>query len=107
MSFVLMPVWQNLVYFVGVTIIFSIFNSLVQPIINTLISLNTKPEAQGMALGLNASYLSISNAFGPVIAGMTIDRSHPATYGYSLYLAGILTFLVLLLAVFTRRKYEV
>lgn len=106
-SFILMPLWQNLSYFIAVSIIFSIFNSLVQPLINTLISLNTKPEAQGMALGLNSSYLSISNAFGPVIAGMTIDRSHPATYGYALYLAGILTFLVLLLAIFTRKRYAI
>ena len=106
-SFILMPIWQNLSYFIAVSIIFSIFNSLVQPLINTLISLNTKPEAQGMALGLNSSYLSISNAFGPVIAGMTIDRSHPATYGYALYLAGILTFLVLLLAIFTRKRYAI
>ena len=106
-SFILMPIWQNLSYFIAVSIIFSIFNSLVQPLINTLISLNTKSEAQGMALGLNSSYLSISNAFGPVIAGMTIDRSHPATYGYALYLAGILTFLVLLLAIFTRKRYAV
>lgn len=106
-SFILMPIWENIFYFIAVSIIFSIFNSLVQPLINTLISLNAKPEAQGMALGVNSSYLSISNAFGPVIAGMTIDRSHPATYGHALYLAGILTFLVLLLAVFTRKRYAI
>ena len=104
-SFILMPIWSNVFYFVGVSIVFAIFNSLVQPIINTLISLNAKPEEQGTAMGINSSYLSISNAFGPVIAGMTIDQSNPATYGYSLYLAGILTFLVLLLAVSTRNKY--
>lgn len=105
LSFVLMPAWANLIYFIGVTILFSIFNSLVQPIINTLISLNAKPQDQGTALGLNSSYLSISNAFGPVIAGMTINQSNLATYGHSLYLAGILTFLVLLLAVVTRNRY--
>lgn len=105
LSFVLMPLWSNVVYFVGISVLFSIFNSLVQPIINTLISLNTKPEHQGTALGLNSSYLSISNAFGPIIAGITIDQSNPNTYGYSLYLAGVLTFLVLLLAVFTRKRY--
>ena len=107
LSFILMPILPNVVYFVGVSILYSIFNSLVQPMINTLISLNAKAEDQGTAMGLNSSYLSISNAFGPVIAGMMIDQSHPATYGYSLYLAGVLTFLVLLLAVFTRKKYAV
>ena len=107
LSFVLMPVLPNVIYFFGVSILFSIFNSLVQPMVNTLISLNSKPEQQGTAMGLNASYLSISNAFGPVIAGMMINQSNPATYGYSLYLSGILTFLVLLLAFFTRRRYAV
>lgn len=106
-SFILMPIFPALVYFVGVTILFSIFNSLVQPMINTLISLNAKPKEQGTAMGINSSYLSISNAFGPVIAGMLIHQSNPTTYGYPLYLAGGLTFLVLLLAVFTRRRYIV
>lgn len=104
-SFILMPIWSNVFYFVGVSIVFAIFNSLVQPIINTLISLNAKPEEQGTAMGINSSYLSISNAFGPVIAGMTIDQSNPTTYGYPLYLAGGLTLLVLLLAVSTRNRY--
>ena len=107
LSFVLMPIWPNIVYFVGVTILFSLFNSLVQPAINSLISLNAKPEDQGTALGLNSSYLSISNAVGPVIAGVLIFKNKPITYGYPLYLAGILTFWVLLLAIFTRHKYAI
>ncbi len=107
LSFVLMPIWANVVYFVGISILFSIFNSLVQPMVNTLISLNSKPEEQGTALGINSSYLSISNAVGPVIAGTLIDQSSPTSYGYPLYLAGGLTFLVLWLAVVTRRRYAV
>ncbi|MBD1933117.1 MULTISPECIES: MFS transporter [Cyanophyceae] len=105
LSFSLMPIVPSIVYFVSITILFSILNSLVQPIINTLISLNSKPEEQGTAMGLNSSYLSISNAFGPVIAGMVINQSNPTTYGYPLYLAGTLTFFVFLLAVFTRKRY--
>lgn len=107
LSFVLMPIWPNIIYFVVVAILFSLFNSLVQPAINSLISLNAKPEDQGTALGLNSSYLSISNAVGPVIAGALIHKNNPITYGYPLYLAGILTFWVLLLAIFTRRKYAI
>ncbi|WP_244141907.1 MFS transporter [aff. Roholtiella sp. LEGE 12411] len=105
LSFVLMPVWPNIVYFVGVSILFSLFNSLVQPMINTLISLNAKPQDQGTAMGLNASYLSIANGVGPVIAGMLIHQSNPKTYSYPLYLAGMLTFLVLFLAIVTRKGY--
>jgi predicted MFS family arabinose efflux permease len=104
-SFVLMPVFPNLIYFVVVSILFSIFNSVVQPMVNTLISLNAKPEEQGVSMGLNSSYLSVSNAIGPVIAGMLIHQSNPDTYRYPLYLAGVCTFLVLLFAVTTRRRY--
>lgn len=105
LAFLAMPVWPNLAYFVAITIFFSVFNSLVQPIINTLISLNAKPQQQGMVMGLNASYLSISNGIGPVIAGLLIRQSNLASYGYPLYLAGICTLLVLLLAIQTRHRY--
>jgi predicted MFS family arabinose efflux permease len=105
LSFVLMPIWPSITYFVIISILFALFNALVQPMINTLISLNAQPQDQGTALGLNASYLSISNGIGPVIAGMIVQQSQPITYGYPLYLAGILTFLVLTLAINTRQQY--
>jgi predicted MFS family arabinose efflux permease len=106
LSFILMPIWANITYFVIVSILFSLFNSLVQPMINTLISLNAKPQDQGTMMGLNSSYLSVSNAFGPVIAGLLIRESQPETYRYPLYLAGVLTFLVLVLAISTRKQYQ-
>ncbi|AFY42431.1 tetracycline resistance MFS efflux pump [Nostoc sp. PCC 7107] len=105
LSFIIMPIWHNIIYFIIVAIVYSLFNSLVQPMINTLISLNAKSQEQGTAMGLNSSYLSISNGIGPVIAGMLINQSHPQTYSYPLYLAGILTFLVLFLAILTRKNY--
>ncbi len=104
-AFFAMPVWPNVAYFVSITIFFSVFNSLVQPIMNTLISLNANANQQGMVMGLNASYLSISNGIGPIIAGLLIRDSNLASYGYPLYLAGGCTFLVLLVALQTRKKY--
>lgn len=106
LSFVLMPVWPSITYFVVITIFFALFNALVQPMISTLISLNAQPQNQGIALGLNASYLSIANAIGPVIAGMIVQQSQPITYGYPLYLAGVLTLVVLALAIATRKQYS-
>jgi predicted MFS family arabinose efflux permease len=106
LSFVLMPVWPSITYFVVITIFFALFNALVQPMISTLISLNAQPQNQGIALGLNASYLSIANAIGPVIAGMIVKQSQPITYGYPLYLAGVLTFVVLALAITTHKQYS-
>ena len=56
-------------------------------------------------MGLNASYLNVSNAFGPIIAGIIVNQTNPITYSYPLYLAGALTFSVLLFAIATRRQY--
>ncbi|MCE2721316.1 MAG: MFS transporter [Dolichospermum sp.] len=106
LSFLLMPLWPSITYFVTVSILFALFNALVQPMISTLISLNAKPQDQGTVLGLNASYLSIYNGIGPVIAGLMVKQSQPVTYGYPLYIAGILTFLVLALAIATRKRYN-
>jgi predicted MFS family arabinose efflux permease len=105
LTFVLMPVVKNIFYFIGISTLFSIFNALVQPMITTLISLNAKPQEQGSALGLNASYLNVSNAFGPLIAGAIVDKQYPQTYAYPLYLSGVLTFAVLLFAIANRDKY--
>ena len=106
LTFLFMPLVPDLAYFVGISLVFSIFNALVQPMITTLISLNAKPEVQGMAMGLNSSYLNVSNAFGPLIAGLLIHQSDPSSYRYPLYLAGVLTFIVLGFAITTRRRYS-
>ena len=57
-------------------------------------------------MGLNSSYLNVSNAFGPLIAGLLIHPSDPSSYRYPLYLAGVLTFIVLGFAIATRRRYS-
>jgi predicted MFS family arabinose efflux permease len=105
LSFILMPVIPDIHYFLAVSVIFAVFNSLVQPMISTLISLNTSPEEQGKMSGLNASYLSAANGIGPIIAGLMVNQNQPLTYGYPLYLAGFFTFVVLFFAVRSRRKY--
>jgi len=105
LSFLLMPVIPDIHFFLVIGMLFSLFNSLVQPMISTLISLNTRPEEQGKMSGLNASYLSAANGIGPIIAGLMIDQKNPATYGYPLYVAGIFTFIVLFFAVRNRRKF--
>lgn len=105
LSFIILPIVPSIYYFVAISVIFSLFNALVQPMVITLISLNATPENQGTALGLNASYLNVSNAFGPIIAGLIIDQSDPRTYAYPLYLAGVLTFAVFLFAIAKREQY--
>jgi predicted MFS family arabinose efflux permease len=105
LSFILMPVIPDIHYFLAVSVIFAVFNSLVQPMISTLISLNTSSEEQGKMSGLNASYLSAANGIGPIVAGLMVNQNQPLTYGYPLYLAGFFTFVVLFFAIRSRRKY--
>jgi multidrug resistance protein len=123
--FALMPLFPNVVYFVVVSLIFSVFNSPIQPMISSLISLNTKPSEQGMTSGLNAAYLTIATGIGPVISALLIDRNtiesaeklaretgravnieSYISYSYPLYVAGIGAFAVLLLAMRTQRQYD-
>ena len=106
LAFFCMPLWADFNYFVEVLIVFAIFNALVQPMISTLISLNVPPDRQGIASGLNASYLSIANAVGPVLAGIMVNEQFPISYSYPLFFAGISTLLVLVLAVKTRHQYR-
>jgi multidrug resistance protein len=123
--FALMPLFPNVVYFVIVSLVFSVFNSPIQPMISSLISLNTKPSEQGMTSGLNAAYLTIATGIGPVISALLIDRNtieaaeklaretgravnlqSYVSYSYPLYVAGIAAFAVLLLAMRTQRQYD-
>jgi MFS family permease len=123
--FMLMPIIPDVAYFVVVSLVFSIFNSLVQPMISNLISLNTKPSEQGMTSGLNAAYFGISTGIGPVLAALLVDKKtieaaerlaketgaavdvHSyISYSYPLYVAGLCAVAVLLLAIQTRRQYH-
>lgn len=105
-TFLVMPIWPDVRYFIGVGIVFALFNAMVQPMISTLVSLNVTPERQGIASGLNSSYLSIANAIGPVIAGLMVNEKFPISYSYPLYFAGAATLGTLVLAVVTRDRYK-
>jgi MFS family permease len=123
--FALMPIIPNVAYFVVVSLIFAIFNSPIQPMISSLISLNTKPSEQGLTSGLNAAYLTIATGIGPVISALLIDRTtieaaeklaretgvavslqSYVSYSYPLYVAGVGAFAVLLLAMRTQGQYD-
>jgi MFS family permease len=106
-TFILMPAFPNVTYFIVISIIFSIFNALVQPTMTTLISLNAKAAEQGTALGINASYLNVSNAFGPLIAGAIVNPNQLDSYGYPLILAGVLTLSVMGFAIYKRSSYRI
>lgn len=87
--FLLMPAFPNLLAFGLITVIFSAANSFPMPMIDALLSLKSGPQEQGEVLGTNASYLSMSNAFGPATAGLLVSLS----YSIPFWIAGFLTLL--------------
>ncbi|MEO0012786.1 MAG: hypothetical protein RLZZ535_1175 [Cyanobacteriota bacterium] len=89
-AFLLMPAFPTYGAFVLILVFFGIVNSFPMPLIDTVVSLNTKNQEQGEVLGINSSYLSMSNAIGPVISGLLVSLNYTAP----LWITGGLTILV-------------
>lgn len=89
-SFLLMPTFPSYGAFVLILILFGVVNSFPMPLIDTVLSLNSANQEQGEVLGINSSYLSMSNALGPVISGLLVSLN----YTTPLWITGGLTILV-------------
>ena len=89
-TFLLMPTFPTYGAFVVILVMFGIVNSFPMPLIDTVLSLNTNNKEQGEVLGINSSYLSMSNAIGPIISGLLVSLN----YTTPLWITGILTILV-------------
>jgi predicted MFS family arabinose efflux permease len=89
-TFLLMPTFPTYGAFVLIIVLFGIVNAFPMPLIDTVISLNTNNQEQGEVLGINSSYLSMSNAIGPVISGLLVSLNYTAP----LWITGVLTVLV-------------
>lgn len=87
--FILIPLFPVFSVFVVLAILLGITNSFPIPLISTILSTNSSNLEQGEVLGINAAYLSISNALGPATAGLLVS------FGYSLpfWVTGGLTLL--------------
>jgi predicted MFS family arabinose efflux permease len=81
-----MPFVRDYNLFLLLTVIFTLFNNLPLPIINTLVSLNSSEKDQGLNSGLNSSYSSFANGIGPIVSGSIIGLG----FGFPLWLAGLL-----------------
>jgi predicted MFS family arabinose efflux permease len=88
--FLLIPAFPTIAAFILITIVFSAVNSFPLPLIESILSLRSGPEEQGQNLGTNASFLSLSNAFGPATAGLLVSFS----YSFPFWVTGALTVLV-------------
>jgi predicted MFS family arabinose efflux permease len=85
--FLLIPAFPTIQAFVLITVIFAAVNSFPLPLIESILSLRSGPQEQGEVLGTNASFLSLSNAIGPAIAGVLVSFG----YGLPFWITGVLT----------------
>jgi MFS family permease len=101
--FILIPSLPNIVAFSILLVFFGIVNAFPMPLVDSLLSLRTPQKEQGEVLGINASYLSISNALGPATSGLLVS------FGYSIpfFIAGILTLFIAFFALTLKRAEEV
>lgn len=85
--FLLIPTFPITSVFIGLALLLGISNSFPMPILSTLISNNSSSKEQGEVMGINASFLSISNAIGPAIAGLLVSIN----YSVPFWITGVLT----------------
>ena len=94
--FILMPSLPTIFYFSILLGFFGLVNAFPMPLIDSILSTRSDQKEQGEVLGLNASYLSISNAFGPAVAGLLVTRFD---YSMPFFVAGVLTVIVAVFAI--------
>ncbi|MGQ4646464.1 MFS transporter [Lyngbya aestuarii] len=87
--FLLIPVFPVISIFVVLAAMLGVTNSFPLPLINSILSTNSSDREQGEILGINASYLSISNAVGPPVAGLLVSISYSTPF----WVTGVLTLL--------------
>lgn len=99
--FLLMPALPSIFAFSILLGFFGLVNAFPMPLIDSILSTRSSQREQGEVLGLNASYLSISNAIGPAISGLLVTA-----LGYSapFWVAGVLTVLIAGFAVTLKQK---
>lgn len=87
--FLCIPLTSSLATFLIVAIFFGVANAYPLPLINSILSINSSDREQGEIFGLNASYLSISNAFGPAVGGLLVSLGYRAPF----WITGVLAIL--------------
>ncbi|OGK27550.1 hypothetical protein A3C28_05965 [Candidatus Roizmanbacteria bacterium RIFCSPHIGHO2_02_FULL_39_9] len=69
-AFILMFVVRNALLFAFVSIFLGLSNALANPLTQTILSQEVDEKSQGSIMGLNASYMSIGQIFGPILGGI-------------------------------------
>jgi len=76
----IMFVSRSLPLFIGASILLGVFNSIVQTLLPTILSLGADPKSQGSIMGLNASYQSIGMVLGPIVGGIIATVAIPLPF---------------------------
>ncbi len=87
---------KTLIPFIICLMVYSLFNALRNPMLNSIISENITKQEQGKVLGVNQSFASIGQIFGPLSAGLIAGFS----INYIFFLAA---FFILIAFLFTFR----
>jgi MFS family permease len=85
---------RNMYVYIVLCSLIAFPNSFINPLTQTLLSKETDMKSQGSIQGLNASYMSIGQMIGPIIAGLVAFSSASLTF----VVASIMMFLSLPLA---------
>ncbi len=88
---------RNISIFVAFTLLHALFNSTVQPLLQTVLSQETDVRSQGTMQGINASYMSIGQIIGPITGGAlaTVMISLPfLTAGMCVFICLLLSFTI-------------
>lgn len=79
-GFLAIFVSRTYVFFLIASILVSLANSFIQPLIASLLSKETDEKSQGEIMGVNTSYMSIGTIFGPILGGVLATLSVPMPF---------------------------
>ncbi len=80
LGFLMMFLSHSLWFFVIACVLVGLFNAIINPLTQTVLSRETDEKSQGSMQGLNASYMSIGQILGPIVGGALATLATPLPF---------------------------